>query len=452
MRLDRFIAKSRIIDLQSKDFSSAIKELLELCPLEDGSGKNSPQGLHKELVTRERKMTTCLGNAIALPHIRVKMKRPYIFAIGRCPEGLVFEDMEEYRELRLVCLLLAREDEKSYLQVLASLARIFQERSFAERISVNVDIKEFREEMTVAFGGTPSKPEHRSNRLNRLVLREAEKIARGAKCSSVLVFGETFSGAVDIKQRFNNMKTVLVTTTAAEVSEKQYEVDVVLPVPSYSNSRLSQLRSAVLIGLTRGVFKYNDRLCCLGGVPRGNQFDTIVIVDVENEFQSVFTRQADLLPSSVKPEVMERVLAIAMELAVEGREGHPIGCLFVIGDADKIKPHTKPLILNPFYGYKGEDRNILNPFMDETLKELSTIDGAFIIRGDGVLESAGTLLHIPDSNQHLPGGLGSRHAAASAISTTTDCISVCVSSSGQITLFRRGEMLPLMGKQGGLGM
>ena len=50
-----------------------------------------------------------------------------------------------------------------------------------------------------------------------------------------------------------------------------------------------------------------------------------------------------------------------------------------------------PLILNPFYGYKDEDRNILNPFMDETVKELSSIDGAFIIRGDGVLVFAGSI-------------------------------------------------------------
>jgi DNA integrity scanning protein DisA with diadenylate cyclase activity len=44
----------------------------------------------------------------------------------------------------------------------------------------------------------------------------------------------------------------------------------------------------------------------------------------------------------------------------------------------------------------------------------------------------------------LPSGLGSRHAAAAAISAATDCISIVVSSSsGQVTLFRRGEMLSL---------
>jgi DNA integrity scanning protein DisA with diadenylate cyclase activity len=185
----------------------------------------------------------------------------------------------------------------------------------------------------------------------------------------------------------------------------------------------------------------------VGGLRQSNQFDSITVVDIEREFQTVFTTKTDMLPSSVKPEVIERVLGIATELAVEGREGHPVGCLFALGNADKISEFSKPLILNPFYGYKDEDRNILNPFMDETVKELSSIDGAFIIRGDGVLISAGSLLHPPEYNHELPGGLGSRHAAAAAITQAVDCLCIVVSgSTGQVTLFRKGKMLPLIEK------
>ena len=450
MRLDRFLAKSRIIDLQSEDFKSAISELVDLCPI-DESVEMEKSVILRELISREKKMTTCLGNDIAMPHMRVPMKRSYIFAIGRCRAGLEFDGQVEYKELRLIFLLLAGEGEKSYLKILASLARIFQDKVLVDKLVSARNLKELREEVTVAFGGTPSKTAKRGSKFNKLVIREMVKIAHGVKCSALVIFGETMEGPLELGEAIRDFKTVLVTSTAAEVSDHE-DVDEVLSVPSFSSTRLSQLRSAILIGLTRGVFKYNDRLCCLGGKPRSNQFDSIVIVDVEREFQSVFTKQADMLPSSVKPEVVERVLAISMEMAVEGREGKPIGTLFVIGDTDRVRPFTKPLILNPFYGYKLEDRNILNPFMDETVKELSLMDGAFLIRGDGVLDTAGALIHAPEYNHQLPGGLGARHAAGAAISMATDCISLVISSSGQITLFRRGEMLPLMGKQGALGM
>jgi len=65
-----------------------------------------------------------------------------------------------------------------------------------------------------------------------------------------------------------------------------------------------------------------------------------------------------------------------------------------------------------------------------------------------VVESAGSLIQATDSDHNLPSGLGSRHAAAAAISVAAECISLVVSSStGQVTLFRRGVMLPLTEKR-----
>ena len=57
---------------------------------------------------------------------------------------------------------------------------------------------------------------------------------------------------------------------------------------------------------------------CLGVT----QFDSITVVDVAREFQNLLAQKNTMLPPTVKPEVLERVLAIATELAVEGREGH----------------------------------------------------------------------------------------------------------------------------------
>jgi len=142
--------------------------------------------------------------------------------------------------------------------------------------------------------------------------------------------------------------------------------------------------------------------------------------------------------------VLERVLSIATELSNEGREGKPVGALFVIGDSEEVSEHSQPLLLNPFYGYSEDERNVLNPFMDETVKELSSIDGAFIIRGDGVLESAGSLLRPTQYPQNLASGLGSRHAAAAGITLSFKCIAIVVSSStGQVNLFSGGDMIPL---------
>jgi DNA integrity scanning protein DisA with diadenylate cyclase activity len=265
-----------------------------------------------------------------------------------------------------------------------------------------------------------------------------------------MVFGDTIVGGIESGALPSRLKTILVTRNPIDApgGEAREGFAETIQVRSFSRQRLAQLRSALLVALTRGLIAFNDRVCCIGGMTGSNQFDTLVVVEVEREFQTLLTGHNDLLPEDVKPEVLERVIGVATELAVEGREGRPVGSFFVVGDTPKVEKFIKPLVLNPFYGYKEEDRNILNPFMDETIKEFSSLDGAFVIRGDGVVESAGSLIQATDAEHNLPSGLGSRHAAAAAVSVATNCISIVVSSSsGQVTLFRRGVMLPLTEKR-----
>ena len=89
MRIDLYIANNRIIDLTSKDLSSAYNELLTTF----GTLLPTPvkrKKILKELVDREHSMTSYIGEGVALPHARVDMKRPYALAVGRCPAGLAF--------------------------------------------------------------------------------------------------------------------------------------------------------------------------------------------------------------------------------------------------------------------------------------------------------------------------------------------------------------------------
>jgi DNA integrity scanning protein DisA with diadenylate cyclase activity/mannitol/fructose-specific phosphotransferase system IIA component (Ntr-type) len=405
--------------------------------------------LLKGLLRRENTMTTYLGMGVALPHVRVKMGRRYILAVGRSHYGIRYDGAMENEPVRLVLMLIADEKARDYLQVLAALARLLKEQEFVDSLVQAPDLETLHDRLFVGFGGiSPRTVPAAQSRVNRVVLREAEKIAQGSGCNGLMVFGDTFAGGFESPKWTTTLKTILVTRSLTDAEDHPARFGETIQVRSFSNQRMAQLRSAVLVGLTRGLILFSDRICCVGGMAGSNQFDTIVVVDVEKEFQSLLTGHADLLPADVKPEVLERVIAVATELAVEGREGRPVGCLFVVGDSDKVQNLTKPLVLNPFYGYKEEDRNILNPFMDETIKEFSSIDGAFVIRGDGVVESAGSLIQAADYNHTLPSGLGSRHAAAAAISVACDCIALVVSSSsGQVTLFRRGVMMSLTEKK-----
>ncbi len=447
MRLDKFITRSRIVDLASSDMEGALEELLNLTV--DRFPDLDKDALLKGLLRRENTMTTYLGLGVALPHVRAKMGRRYLIAIGRSHYGIRYDGAMENEPVRLVIMLIAGDKTRDYLQVLASLARLLKEQDFVNSLIHAPDLDTLYERLFAGFGGISAKPVPAAqNQVNRVVLGEAAKIARGSSCRFLMVFGDVFRGGFETPRWPSSLKTILVTRNLADPEDHPGSYTETIQVRSFSNQRLAQMRSAVLVGLTRGVITFSDRVCCVGGLAGSNQFDTVVVVDVEKEFQTLLTGHADLLPEDVEPEVLERVIGVATELAVEGREGRPVGCLFVVGDSEKVERSSKPLVLNPFYGYKEEDRNILNPFMDETIKEFSSVDGAFIIRGDGVVETAGSLIQAADYDHSLPGGLGSRHAAAAAISVAAECIAIVVSSStGQVMLFRRGVMMPLTEKK-----
>jgi diadenylate cyclase len=446
MRLDKIIARSRILDLRSLTLEAALGELLDVCVAKFPDLKKD--AILKGLLAREDTMTTYLGLGVALPHVRVKTSRRYIMAIGRSRAGMRHQGAMSSEKVHLIVLLIAGEKARDTLQVLSSVGRLVREKELVDSFVQAPDLDTLYERLVGGVGGM--RPiQVQQNRVNRLMFRQAEHVARGADCSATMVFADTFIGGIEPGALRPKGKTILVSRNPIEPGEEGSFFTDTIQVRSFSSQRLAQMRSAILVALTRGIVSFKDRICCVGGIAGSNQFDTIVVAEIEREFQTLLSGTAtDLLPEDVKPEVLERVIAVATELAVEGREGRPVGCLFVVGDSAKVEEFTKPLVLNPFYGYKEEDRNILNPFMDETIKEFSSIDGAFVIKGDGVVEAAGSLVQGTGPTPALPGGLGSRHAAAASISVAANCIAIAVSSStGQVTLFRRGAMLPLTEKR-----
>ena len=461
MKLQRFLSKTRIIDLTNLEFDKALSELLATVP-DSALGSANRKDILADLIEREKAISTYLGNGICMPHTRVKgLKNNYVFAVGRCPNGVKLDSVEEYKKTRMLFLLLADDKVDSYLNVLSSLARALSNESTISKIVNSTDIQGFRNEILAAFEKNETAPSKTSavkkismperkrvakeTKINALIARSALKISKVAQCTATLLQVDTFSDVNELSKYFGDTKIVAMSERSSLKLPDKWNF---INVRAFSSERFSQLKSAIIIGLTRGIFSPKDKICCVGGVRESNQIDSIVVLDIGREFSDIFLSQKNMLPEGVKPEVLERVIDIATELSVEGREGKPVGCIFVIGNIENLKPHLKQLILNPFYGYKPEDRNILNPFMDETVKEYSLIDGAFIIDGSGILDAAGALIHTPDFKLQLPGGLGARHAAAYAISLMADCMSLVVSSStGQITLFRRGQMLPITEKR-----
>ncbi len=143
----------------------------------------------------------------------------------------------------------------------------------------------------------------------------------------------------------------------------------------------------------------------------------------------------------VDSAVLEKTIALAVEIAREGREGRKIGTLFVVGDSEEVMRRSKPLILDPLQGHPEERKQITDPNMRETLKELAQLDGAFIVSEEGVVLSAARYVDTVSDDLDVPLGLGSRHMAAASISKQTDAVAVAVSESSMVRMFDDGDLI-----------
>ena len=150
MRLEKIIARSRIIDLHSGSLRGALGELLAVSV--DKFVDLKPETLLRGLLAREGTMTTYLGLGVSLPHLRVKMKRRYILAIGRSQVGFRHDGAKDEERVHLIFMLIAGEKSRDYLQVLASIARQVREPELVENLTSAPDLDSLYDRLIGGFG------------------------------------------------------------------------------------------------------------------------------------------------------------------------------------------------------------------------------------------------------------------------------------------------------------
>src|SRR5919109_1216437 len=196
--------------------------------------------------------------------------------------------------------------------------------------------------------------------------------------------------------------------------------------------------------VTADALRDGEDVICLTGRTGSRLPDTVVRLQIGRGFEEKSSIDTQGLGAEFSPQVVEALVSLAMAIGHEGFEGHPIGTIFVLGDSTTVMEQSKQLTINPFQGMSEADRNVLDPNIREALKNFAVLDGAFVIREDGVVLAAGRYLQVSAAADRkgieLPLGLGARHAAAAAITVETHAISISVSqSSGTVRVFKDGE-------------
>ncbi|MEX0643649.1 MAG: diadenylate cyclase [Pirellulales bacterium] len=171
--------------------------------------------------------------------------------------------------------------------------------------------------------------------------------------------------------------------------------------------------------------------------------DSLSIIRLGEHLGQLTVRDLRQLKTRIPLETLKTIVDLAVEVGREGREGKPVGTLFVVGDHRRVLSFCRPMGFDPLRGYSRQERNLADAKVREGLKEIAQLDGAFIVSSDGTVVAGAQQIAAPRSTDlSLPKGLGSRHWAAADISRATSAVAVTVSeSNGTVRLFQNGEVM-----------
>ncbi|HET7755494.1 MAG TPA: diadenylate cyclase [Anaeromyxobacteraceae bacterium] len=217
---------------------------------------------------------------------------------------------------------------------------------------------------------------------------------------------------------------------------------LVVVIPPYEYSRVEKVKVALVACRGDGLVKDGDTILAIAGQGAERNLDTLIRVRLGDEEQEQIRIDTIGLPPEFSSQVVEALIHAAMEIGAQGYEGHPTGTILVIGDSTAVMEKSRQLTLNPFQGVSEADRNALDPPIKDAIKTFAVLDGAFVIREDGVVLAAGRYLQVSAKDPKLPLGLGARHSAAAAISMDTKAIAITVSqTTGTVRVFKEGDIV-----------
>lgn len=249
----------------------------------------------------------------------------------------------------------------------------------------------------------------------------------------------------------------------------------VLSVPGLQVSRVARIKVAVLTGLGKRLLERGQKLVAITGKRPSSLLDCLLIADAATEVEVFSSAVAEEgLSAKIAPGVLDTVLQLSAKIANDKEKSK--GAMFVIGDLRHVRPFTVQAMINPARGLAGEQRSIFQADLAAQAIEWSQLKGAILIDNDGNVDSAATILAVPEIAPQ-PGGQmpthssiqratpppsppgkqlasafksstdpvlhdGSRQQAARGITAITQTVAMALSArTGHLNVYHRGQLI-----------
>ncbi len=274
------------------------------------------------------------------------------------------------------------------------------------------------------------------------IVELAAQLSRRTEAGAMLLMLEGPTDWAELRQRAAGPRLVVAADTEDELAgAAEAGLDTIV-LKMQDSPVIEKLTQALLTGVAREIFAPGAGVVVAYSGFEADSIDSVSFIRLDDHLGRLTARDLRQLETSVPLETLKTVVDLAVEIGREGREGKPVGTLFVVGDTRKVVQHCQPAGYDPVKGYSRTERDLHDPRVREAIKEVAVLDGAFVVTPDGTVEKAAQLVDAPYANLTLSKGLGARHWAGAAISKASGAIAIVVSqSSGTVRIFQNGEVM-----------
>lgn len=288
---------------------------------------------------------------------------------------------------------------------------------------------------------TRMKYENSSEQFQRL-FGVALRMARSMEVDAIVLLPESAMDWQELKEQADGFKIVVAAESPRQLAAAQQAGFSGIHLGLEARPVYEQLSMALLNCVANDALRPGSRVVAMYAGFDADTVDSISVIDLGDHLERLSSSDLQKLEMRVPLDTLKKVVDLALEIGREGREGKPVGTIFVVGDHRKVLEHSRSAGFDPVRGYSRRERNLHDRRVREGIKEIAQLDGAFIITSDGTVAAACRILDAPTTDIALSKGLGARHWAAAAISSVTKAVAVAVSeSSGTVRIFQNGELV-----------
>ncbi|HYO25866.1 MAG TPA: DNA integrity scanning protein DisA nucleotide-binding domain protein [Lacipirellulaceae bacterium] len=270
----------------------------------------------------------------------------------------------------------------------------------------------------------------------------ARRIAEVEEADALLVLLEAPLDWQELRRATESFQVVLAADRPAYLEGAAAAGFEVIQLSAIDSPVNEQLTRALLESVADDMLNPSACVVALYSGFEAGVIDSVSIVRLDKHLGRLTAHDLRQLETSVPLDTLKTAVDLAVAIGREGREGKPVGSLFVVGDHRTVLKHCRPLGFDPVKGYGTHERQLNDSKVREAIKEIAQLDGAFVVAADGTVVAACQHVSAPAGDLTLSKGLGARHWAAASISRATTAIAITVSeSNGTVRVFQNGEVM-----------